>query len=334
MKKYCWCLGMIILLLFPISIVFGEQEFSKEFMTLVADDDQIIARTAHRIGEGDQYLDSGDKLYEVYRVEGRIARCKQVKHEENNPWFSKARALGRALFGGELFKAKANNSRTLGIYHTHTDESYYPTDGISSEKHSGGIVDVGAVLAKAFESQGLKAIHVKDSHDPHDAMSYDRSRRTATNLLGKNPAVLFDVHRDAVPREEYATEINGEGVTKVQMVVGRSNPNFEATNEFAKQIKAKVDEVYPGLIKGIFYGKGKYNQDLAPRVMLLEFGTNSNHRESAERSAELFAAATKDIVYSTSGKTGGFNGKIVLWIVVFLGLGVGLYFLFNKDRVG
>ena len=39
----------------------------------------------------------------------------------------------------------------------------------------------------------------KTPHDPHDAMAYDRSRRTAAELLKKNPIALLDIHRDAVP---------------------------------------------------------------------------------------------------------------------------------------
>ena len=52
-------------------------------------------------------------------------------------------------------------------------------------------------------------------------------------------------------------------MTKVQIVLGRTNPNLKANEAFAKQVKAVVDKKYPGLIKGIFYGDGKYNQDLS-----------------------------------------------------------------------
>jgi stage II sporulation protein P len=53
----------------------------------------------------------------------------------------------------------------------------------------------------------------------------------------------------------------------------------------AMKVKAVADEMYPGLFKDIFYGKGDYNQDLTPRAMLLEMGTYEHTRERAEKSA-------------------------------------------------
>ena len=56
---------------------------------------------------------------------------------------------------------------------------------------------------------------------PHDAGAYDRSRRTAEELLQENPDALFDVHRDAVPAEEYTAKVDGEQVAQIQLVVGQ-----------------------------------------------------------------------------------------------------------------
>jgi len=64
-------------------------------------------------------------------------------------------------------------------------------------------------------------------------------------------------------------------MSKVRLLVGKSNQNKEANLSFAKQIKAVADKTYPGLIKDIYMGKGSYNQDLAPRSVLLEFGTHT-----------------------------------------------------------
>ena len=151
----------------------------------------------------------------------------------------------------------------MAIYHTHSAESYVPTDGRSSIRGNSGIFKVGESLGQALQKRGVNVIHDKTSHEPHDAMAYDRSRRTAVELLKKNPIALIDLHRDAVPADEYAGEINNTSVTKAQLVVGRQNPNMKANEAFAYQLKSVVDKKYPGFIKGIFYADGKYNQDLA-----------------------------------------------------------------------
>jgi stage II sporulation protein P len=73
------------------------------------------------------------------------------------------------------------------------------------------------------------------------------------------------------------------------LVVGRQNQNRNATQSYAKQIKAAADSKYKGLIRGIFIAQGNYNQDIMPRSMLVEVGTESNSRGAAEKSIAYFA---------------------------------------------
>jgi stage II sporulation protein P len=146
---------------------------------------------------------------------------------------------------------------------------------------------------------------------------------------------LIDVHRDAGPIQGYSEIIDKKPVTRVQLVVGRQNPNFQANNDFAKNIKTVVDRKYPGLVKGIFYGNGKYNQDLGPRSILLEFGTEKNSKEAAERGASIFAAAAGDVLYGTTGVGIINRGSLrsLFWIVVALIGAVGLFLLINRGSL-
>jgi len=70
---------------------------------------------------------------------------------------------------------------------------------------------------------------------PHDAGAYNRSRRTAEELLRDGTAVLFDVHRDAVPPEEYIETVNSQETVQIQFVVGRQNQNMETNRQFAER---------------------------------------------------------------------------------------------------
>jgi stage II sporulation protein P len=334
MKRWFYSLIIISLMFAGTIKVQAENELSNEFMTLKDNRGKIISRTAHRVIIGDQYLTSGNELYRVIRVTGKTAIVKMIRKErmeaESGTGF---RALIKDLF---KLRAEVKSKGPIAIYHTHSDESYVPTDGKSSEKANGGIFRVGATLANAFEKKGIPVVHDKTPHDPHDALAYDRSRRTAAQLLKKRPSCILDIHRDAVPREEYSKIIDGEGVTKVQLVIGRENPNFQANNDFAKKVKAIVDKKYPGFIKGIFYGTGKYNQDLGPRTLLLEFGTHTNSRESAERGAEIFAAAAGEVLYGTAGAGFVNRGSMrsLFWIIAALVGGVGLFLLLNRRGLG
>ena len=337
MKHQIFVLGLgPIFLLFMLLIsgsVFAESELDGKYMTLQDDQGKVITSTAHQIVIGDEYLNSQNNLYRVTKVQGNTAIVKLVKQENlNASVFTELQEFWASLANLDFLKGAVKNKGPIAIYHTHSDESYIQGDGTSSKFAHGGIFQVGDALASAFEKNGIPVIHSKTPHDPHDAMAYDRSRRTAVQLLKDRPTTLLDVHRDAVPAQLYSDVINNEGVTKVQLVVGRQNPNFLANNDFAKQIKASCDRRYPSLIKGIFYGKGKYNQDLGARCMLLEFGSDTNSKAAAERSAQMFAAATKNVLFGNSGA--GFinrgSMRSLFWIVAALIGGVGLFLLINR----
>ncbi len=181
-------------------------------------------------------------------------------------------------------------SNKVGIYCTHSDESYVPTDGTESEPEEGGIFDVADALEKALKERGCEVLRSETPHEPHDAGAYRRSRQTAVEIMEEvRPAILADLHRDAVPPEVYETEVEGDEVSKVRMVIGASNQNKEANEEFAREIKQIADDKYPELIKDIYIGKGSYNQDLMPQCILFEMGTHTIEKELAIESTDMLA---------------------------------------------
>jgi stage II sporulation protein P len=318
------------------SRVFAENELVGKYMTLQDNQGNIITCTAHQIVKGDEYLDSQNNLYKVTSVKDNTAIVKLVKKEKLSASLTtELQNFWASLTSLEFLQGAVKQKGPIAIYHTHSDESYIPGDGTSSIFAHGGIFQVGDSLTNAFEKNGIPVIHSKTPHDPHDAMAYDRSRRTAVQLLKDRPTTLLDVHRDAVPAQLYSDVIKNEGVTKVQLVVGRQNPYFQANNDFAKQIKASCDRKYPGFIKGIFYGKGKYNQDLGPKSILLEFGSDTNSKVSAERGAQIFAAAAQDVLYGSSGAGFINRGSLrsLYWIIAALIGGVGLFLLLNRRGI-
>ena len=314
----------------------AEEERRQGYYTMVeAETGRIVCRTGLVIRPGDEYLTADNLRYRVRRVEGDTAYA-EFRGREKLETASAPRAnwFGR-LLGGLVAPGRRGAKKPVAIYHTHDDESYVPTDGTDSIQGRGGVVRVGEVLADWLRREGIPAVHSEAPHDPHDGMAYERSRRTAVELLRRNPAALLDIHRDAAPRQEYAEEIGGTGVTRIQIVLGRTNPNFKANEAFAKQIKAAIDRKYPGLIKGIFYGAGKYNQDLSPRALLLEFGAHTNARQSAERAAGIFARAAGGLLATPSraalrGQNAG-AWRALLWILGAAVVGALLFLFLNAS---
>lgn len=264
--------------------------------TLKDSDGKTIVTIAHVPSEGDEYISGDNQHYEVTSVnEGeKTALVTHIGAFEmpDVSWLDQDATL----------PASATN-KLLAMYCTHSDESYEPTDGISSDEDMGGIYDVADAFAAALTELGTTVELNKATHHPHDAGAYRRSRQTAVQLLKLAPDAIFDLHRDGIPDpDEYAVTIGGEKMSKVRLLVGKGNQNGAANKSFATQIKAVGDKLYPGLIKDIYMGKGAYNQDLYPRSVLLEFGTHTLSKERVLASTTPMARVIYRTIYG--GVTG------------------------------
>lgn len=306
------------------------------YFTIVGPDGNIIDKTARVVYVGDEFIAADNKHYRIQKVEGDTAIAENIGTEEivwKEEW-EQAQAQGQQ-----------NAKNLVAIYHTHSAESYVPTDGTESKPANGGIFQVGDALAAKLREKGINVLHDKTPHEPRDANAYKRSRRTATKLLQKRPAAIIDVHRDGVPDPEfYRGEVAGTPVTKVRLVVGRQNGNMQANLDFAKRVKAYMDKAYPGLIRGIFVARGNYNQDLTPRSLLIEVGTHTNSRERAENGAALFADAIPHILGIAAPPSGRGPGPFgpgknvpstrgdwsaLLWVIGILVVGGGAFLLLS-----
>lgn len=261
---------------------------SGKYMTLIDEKNQVILQTGTEVSVGDEYISADNSRYVVTEVVKNMARC-LYKGQETMPVVNYDRQKNAWIFNNPAVPVLSGQKPTIALYHTHSDESYVPNDGKESINGNGGIYDVGAALNKKLKSMGFNVIYNKNNHNPHDINAYNRSRRTAASLIKQKPDVILDVHRDAVPASQYQTEVKGQEVTKVKLVVGRQNPNMKTNLEFAKRIKAVMDRKDPGLSNGIYMGQGDYNQDLSPRAMLIEVGAHTNSKTEAEKGVMLFA---------------------------------------------
>lgn len=297
-KSRLFCI-LLVLITLMTQIAVADDWYSKEagyYKVYDSNTNKLLFKTAREVTKDDQYLSGDNKMYKVTKVNKKtnIAYAKFVEEislpEIDEEAFANIKlALDQKIdINAILTQAEQGDKskRKVGIYASHTAESYEPSDGTESIVGAGGVLKVAEKLKEGFEGNGVNAIFDNTSHDPHDAGAYKRSRRTALQLIREQqPTALVDVHRDAVPAEEYLTEINGDPASKVRLVVGRRNQNFKANEEMAMKVKAVADKMHPGLIKDIFYAKGDYNQDLTPRAMLLEMGTYKHTRERAEKAA-------------------------------------------------
>jgi stage II sporulation protein P len=322
-----------------IPLDLGLYEFERTdggYYTIVDTQGNILDKTVRRVFPGDQLISEKNRLYKVTRIEGDLAYAefeKDVEIAVDKEWY------GAGIQGvSEAIETQAGARNVIAIYHTHSAESFKPTDGTDSIPGAGGILKVGSVMAQKLQELGIQAVHKKTPHEPHDANAYRRSRRTAANLLAQHqPAAKFDVHRDGIPDPDfYRGHVHGTDVTRIKLVVGRQNQNMQSNLNFAKHLKAVNDKVNPGLIRSIFIARGNYNQDLFPRSLILEVGTYTNEREEAKQGAEFFAKSLpqalgigrqQEEAARPMADRGDWAG--VLWVLAISLLGTGAFLVIS-----
>ena len=277
---------------------------------------------------GDEYIAGNNQHYRVTAVQPDSAAARTESLGEF--------ALPDVSWLEDGAQPVAAAKKAVALYCTHSDESYVPTDGASSIEKRGGIYDVAESLKSELEKLGITVFYSDENHFPHDAGAYRRSRSTAAALAEEGVDALFDIHRDGIPdASQYESKVSGQEVTKVRLLVGRGNQNAEANKQFAAQIKAVADKLYPGLVKDIYLGKGSYNQDLMSQSVLLEFGTHVSEKDEVLASTNYMARVLSRALYGgVSGaagsdktgaekNTGGWTGTA--WLIGALLLGALVY---------
>ena len=205
------------------------------------------------------------------------------------------------------------NKNKVAIYHTHTCESYTPTEQYTYELSGNyrtidlnySVSKVGDVLESCLNSYGCTVIHDRTYHDyPAYNGSYSRSLVTANNILSANPDtdIVIDLHRDAIADETYGprVKIGDEYVSQLMFVIGTDGSNSAHTNwlqnlEFAIKVQQKANELYPGLFKPIILRNSEYNQHVAKAACIIEVGSTGNTLEESMGAMKYLARIIEEM---------------------------------------
>jgi len=208
--------------------------------------------------------------------------------------------------------AKFNKNDIL-IFHTHTCESYTPTE--QNQYESSGnyrttdlnytVSRVGDELEKYLVNYGYNVVHDKSFHDyPAYNGSYNRSLITVKKLLEQNTNtdVVIDLHRDAIGDNTYApkVKIGDEYCARVMFVIGTDGGGLKHDNwrnnlKFAMKVVQKGNELYPGLFKPIIVRNSRYNHHLADAACIIEVGATGNTLEECLNSMKYLAKIYNEV---------------------------------------
>ncbi|AZR73180.1 hypothetical protein BBF96_07150 [Anoxybacter fermentans] len=210
------------------------------------------------------------------------------------------------------------------IYHTHTSETYiddsHPQDNLwhTLLPHLGNIVIVGDALTEGLKKLGVEVYHDTTSYDGEVfANAYNNARKGIQKLLREQSFdIVLDLHRDGknnaldIIRDDYIIKIKGKKAARVLLIVTQgkldylskeeqreAHPHWETNFKFCTALAAKMQEMYPGLLRRVENRENKrYNQDLHPHALLIEVGYQGNTTAEAVYTGQLLAEIIAELL--------------------------------------
>ena len=204
------------------------------------------------------------------------------------------------------------NKENIVIFHTHTCESYTPTEQFNYEQTGNfrttdlnySVVRVGEELTQNLVKYGFNVNHDKTYHDyPAYTGSYTRSKATVESVLASTPSdIIIDLHRDAIgSKSDYdpSVKIGDETVAQLMFVIGTNggglyHPDWKSNLKFAIEVQEKANEMYPGLFKTMIVRNSRYNQHLGKAACIIEVGATGNTLEQSMASMKYLAKVLEE----------------------------------------
>jgi stage II sporulation protein P len=181
------------------------------------------------------------------------------------------------------------------IYHTHTTESFLPTSGVNfTEELEFTVARLGTELATILRDEyNITVVHNTQIHDYNRDASYGVAIGTLRELLETYPDadLVVDLHRDGLDRRLSTAKIGGQYVGRILFVVGSRHPNWQENYQLAEHFHQILEEIAPGISRGVRERPLVYNQHLHPGSLLIEVGGNENSLEEALRAIPYLAEA-------------------------------------------
>jgi stage II sporulation protein P len=220
---------------------------------------------------------------------------------------------------GERITYDPSDGPVVLILHTHASEAYLPssadylTEEIGKASYSDDqkrtVVAVGAVLCEELNKKGIPTIHCSEMHGDGGSLrhSYERAADCIQNYIDKYPTIRFviDLHRDGILDADGAyvrtvSIVNGEEVAQIMAVVGtdcngEDYPHWQENFVLAMRLREGLCAISPSLARPIYLRRSSYNQEIAPRSLLLEIGSGANTVEEAMRAARYAAQVLADL---------------------------------------
>lgn len=198
------------------------------------------------------------------------------------------------------------------VFHTHTTESYMLLDRDTysdayitrSNDPKRNMVRVGDEICDQLEKAGFAVIHDTNIYDTTYSGAYYRSEDQIEKYMEQYPdiQVILDIHRDAIKQSNGTmvaptATINGKKAAQIMIISGCQEgditdfPDWEYNLRFAVQLQKQCQEMFPGLVRPLFFCAREYNMHKSRCSLLIEMGSDSNTLDEAAYSGRMLGKA-------------------------------------------
>lgn len=297
----------------PSTALLSQKNQTKESFTDTPEDVLALMKKAEKNAKNDK-KDGAIKDY-TFTTDGMTDSYGLVKVKNVN----KTGIDIKSLLEKELDLTVTKDEPSVLIFHTHTTETYqilkrdFYAEGFLSRSNdeNRNMVRVGKAIVEEIEKAGYTVIHDTVIHDGTYNGAYAHSRKSVEKYLEKYPSIkiVLDIHRDAIQNSSGTktapvAEIGGKNAAQIMIISGcqeKGNgvegfPDWKENLVFATALQNKLEELFEGITRPLYFSPRKYNMDLTPCSLLVEVGSDGNTLEEAVYTGKCLGVAVSEIL--------------------------------------
>lgn len=225
----------------------------------------------------------------------------------------------KKILGEKIDLSVTKDKPSVLIFHTHTTETYqildrgfYETDFLTrSQSSKVNMLRVGKAICDEIEKAGYGVIHDTVIHDHSYNGAYAHSRKAVEKILEENPSiqVVLDIHRDAIQLNDGTkikptAKIKGKKAAQIMIISGCQEEGNPITNlpdwrynlTFAVHLQNKLEELYEGITRPLYFCPRSYNMNVTHCSLLVEVGSDANTLEEAVYTGKCLGVALGEIL--------------------------------------
>lgn len=274
LKKLQWSIGLL-LFFFVLPVIAGQLPFNKQ------------ASTPIKQPEDKQVVFAATNLEE----ESELEKTKEQTPESTSE------------------PTKEQDPFKVLLLFTHSQEAYQPMVKAVSGKvavydDKTNIYNLQDAISKHFSMNGIQTdvldvdvMKVMKSEGKTFPQAYNTVRPYLSNRLQEQSYnLIIDLHRDSAKRNATTTMHNNQSYARIAIVVGAEHKNYRWNTAYAESLSAAMNDIVPKVSRGVISKSGdnvdgRYNQDLAKEMILIELGGIDNTEDELNRTIAVIGKA-------------------------------------------